>query len=66
MHPIRLPSATRSTVQSVAGSWLVPSHSRRSLSSGASNRQDCDVVVVGGGPAGLAFANALGVPTRLH
>lgn len=23
--------------------------------------QNCDVVIVGGGPAGLAFANALGV-----
>ncbi|KAI5120265.1 hypothetical protein M0805_004601 [Coniferiporia weirii] len=36
-------------------------HKRRySVSAGAHNGvQDCDVVIVGGGPAGLAFANAL-------
>ena len=27
--------------------------------------QECDVVIVGGGPAGLAFANALGEKVEL-
>ena len=33
-----------------------------SLGKDSSRHEECDVVIVGGGPAGLAFASALGAP----
>jgi len=40
--------------------------SRRSISTGenAASYEDSDVVIVGGGPAGLALASALGIHSR--